>query len=333
METHKVEISFKTIVLTTVFLLSLYFFWLVRDLIYSLFIAFILMSALRPPVMYLVGRKVPRLLAALLIFLSVVLIFVLLVSLIIPPIISETANLIISLPTIVRNLNPTLYTYLNLNSITQYIPDATSQIFKVATSAFSNLLFLVTTIFFSFYFLIQEDIIKRFLLKFFPEDRAHRINETIRRAEGRMSSWFWGEIQLMTVVGCLSFIGFNLVGLKYALPLAVLAGLLEVVPNLGPIFAAVPAALIGFSQSYVMGLAAIAVSIVVQQLENNLIVPIIMRNAVGLNPIVTLIALIVGQRVGGGVLGVLLAIPSFLFLETLFSEFFKNKKIFDHLKI
>lgn len=333
METRKVEISFKTIVLTTVFLLSLYFFWIIRDLIFSLFIAFILMSALHPPVQFLVRHKIPRLLSALVIVLSLVLIFILLVSLILPPIIAETANMIINLPVMIHSLNPTLYTYLNLSALTQYLPDATSQIFKLAGSIFTNVIFVVTTVFFSFYFLVQEDILKRFLLHFVTEEKALRINEIVQRAEKRMSSWFWGEIQLMTVVGCLSFVGYNLIGLKYALSLAVLAGLLEVIPNLGPIFSVIPAALIGFSQSYVLGLAAIAVSIVVQQLENNLIVPIIMRNAVGLNPIVTLVALIIGQRIGGGVLGVLLAIPCFLFLETLFNEFFKGRKLFDHIKV
>lgn len=333
MQTHRVEITFKTILMTVLFLLSLYVLWMVHDLIYSLFIAFIIMSALRPAVLFLVRRKVPRFLAALIVFVVFVLFFITLISLIIPPIITETASLIVSLPLIIRSINPALYTYLNIGSMTQYLPTATSQILQIAGGIFSNVIFVVTTLFFSFYFLIEEDIIKRFLLKFVVEEKAHRLSETVKAAESRMSSWFWGEIQLMTVVGCLSFIGFNLVGLRYALPLAVLAGLLEVVPNLGPVMAAVPAALIGFSQSYVMGFAALAVSVVVQQLENNLIVPMIMRNAVGLNPIVTLMALIIGSRIGGGVLGVLLAIPSFLFIETLLTDFFKGKKLFDHLKI
>src|SRR6266487_4018511 len=119
MNTHRVEISFKTIFLTVLFLFSLYFLWIIRDLIFSLFIAFILMSALRPPVVYLVHKKVPRVLAALLVFVLFLLFFIFLISLIIPPIISETANLVISLPVILRNINPALYTYLNLGSVTQ----------------------------------------------------------------------------------------------------------------------------------------------------------------------------------------------------------------------
>ncbi len=129
---------------------------------------------------------------------------------------------------------------------------------------------------------------------------------------------------LMFIVGLLSFIGFSLVGIKYALPLAVLAGLLEIVPNLGPTIAAVPTILIGLSQSYFMGLVALAITFLVQQLENNVIVPMIMKKATGLNPIFILIALIIGGRIGG-VLGLILALPATLILETLLIEVIKEK--------
>ena len=73
-----------------------------------------------------------------------------------------------------------------------------------------------------------------------------------------MSGWFWGEIVLMIVVGLLTYVGLSLMGMKYALALAVLSGLLEVIPGLGPITATIPAFFIGLSQSYVLGLSMIA---------------------------------------------------------------------------
>ena len=141
-----------------------------------------------------------------------------------------------------------------------------------------------------------------------------------------MSNWFWGEITLMLIVGVLTYLGMSLIGIKYVLALAVLAGILEVIPNLGPTLAAIPAMLIGFSQSIFLGLAALAVSFIVQQLENNFIVPLVMKKATGLNPIITLVALIVGGRVGG-VLGVVLAIPATLFLEVLLIELLKQDNL------
>ena len=123
----------------------------------------------------------------------------------------------------------------------------------------------------------------------------------------------------MTVVGLLTYVGLNLIGIRYALALAVLAGLLEAVPNLGPTLSSVPAILLGFATSPVMGFAAIALYFIVQQLENNIIVPVVMKKAVGLNPIITLLALLIGGKMGG-VLGILLAIPITVFLETVLIE-------------
>lgn len=140
-----------------------------------------------------------------------------------------------------------------------------------------------------------------------------------------MSSWFWGEIVLMTIVGVFTYIGLVFIGVPYALPLAVFAGLLEIVPNIGPIISAIPAVIIGFSQSYFAGFSAMALYIIVQQLENSVIVPAIMKKAVGLNPVLTLVALLLGGRIGG-MLGVLLSIPILLFAETLLREYIPSKK-------
>jgi len=145
------------------------------------------------------------------------------------------------------------------------------------------------------------------------------------KAEKRLNSWFWGEITLMTVVGLLTFIGLNLIGIRYALALAVLAGLLEAIPNLGPTISSIPAILLGFAVSPVMGVTALALYFIIQQLENNLIVPVVMKKAVGLNPIITLIALIVGGKIAG-VLGVILAVPTTIFIETVLIEIQKGRK-------
>lgn len=316
----KVEISAKTIIFTIAFLLLLYFLWIVKDLIFSLFIAFILMSALRPPVFWLERHKVPHMAAALIVYLLFILFFIFLISLIIPPIVIEISNLITNLPTIIQRLDPSIYKRLNFDTITQYIPSVTSNAFDIFKGVATNTFFVISTLFFGFYFLLQENILKNFLSRFFDESRTETLRSTVSRAEKRMSAWFWGEITLMTVVGVFTFIGLNVIGMKYALALAVLAGLLEVVPNIGPIISAIPAILIGFAFSPFLGGATVALYIIVQQLENNLIVPFIMKNAVGLNPIVTLIALVVGNRIGGTI-GVLLAIPAYLFFEVLFLEF------------
>ena len=243
----------------------------------------------------------------------------LLFYIIIPPLLSEFTILIRNLPAIVAKINPDLKNTIQFDTIAQYVPNVADQLVTILTSILSNAFFVISTTFFGFYFLLEEKVIKKLLKTFFPEDRAHEYSLIFEKAELRMSSWFWGELILMTVVGTFTYIGLVLLGMKYALPLAVLAGLLEVVPNIGPIISSVPAILIGLSINPVLGLSALLLYILVQQFENHLIVPIIMNKVVGINPIVTLIALIIGGKLGG-VLGVLLAIPIFMFVETIVTE-------------
>ena len=318
-EKHIVAISVRSIILFTLIPLVLFFLWLIRDLIFSLLIGFILMSALRPAVLFLSNNKIPRTVAIIFVYLVFVLFFIALISLIVPPIVIETSVLLRSLPAIIEDLSPQLSKYVDLTDMTRYVPNVTNNILELIGSVFSNTLFIVTTLFFGFYFLLEENLLDKFLKRYFHESTVKRVTSVLEIAEKRMSSWFWGELTLMTVVGLLTFIGLNIIGMKYALPLAVLAGLLEVVPNIGPVISSIPAIILGFSNSAFGGFAAMALYVIVQQLENNLIVPIIMRKAVGINPILTLIALILGGRLGG-VLGILLAIPILLFIETVVSE-------------
>ena len=327
----KIEISYKTIIFTVVFLLAIQFVWTVRDLLFALLIGFIFMSALRPHVNRLKKHGLPHGLAVVIVYLSFLLFFVALLLIIIPPIVNETFSFLRTLPTIIDQVSSQLSPWVPTSTLTSYIPNVTDQVVKVITGFFSNAFFIISTLFFGFYFLLDADVIERLTNRYIAELHAKRIIRVFKQAEERMSSWFWGEITLMSIVGALSFIGFSLVGIKYALPLAVLAGILEVVPTIGPLLATVPAFFVGISHSYLQGISALAISFVVQQLENNLIVPVVMKRAVGLSPVVTFIALIIGGKIGG-VMGVLLAIPVFLFLETIVLELRKEKGLADKLR-
>ncbi|MBP9690696.1 AI-2E family transporter [Candidatus Woesebacteria bacterium] len=324
-ETTHIVISPWSIALFTLIPLALYFVWAIRDIMFSLLIAFIVMSSLRPGVQYLIQHKVPRGVAIGLVFAFFVLFFLSLISIIIPPIVIETSNLIRTLPVILEDLAPQLQGVVDFSSISSIVPNITDNVLGFVSALFSNTLFVIATLFFGLYFLIEENLVDKFLHRYISKERADRLSETLAKAEMRMSSWFWGELTLMTVVGVLTYVGLSIIGVKYALPLAVLAGLLEVVPNIGPTISAIPAIIIGFGTSYFTGFSALALAVIIQQLENNLIVPMIMKRAVGLNPILTLLSLLLGGRFGG-VLGMLLAIPMVLFIETLVEEYLHPKQ-------
>lgn len=323
MKASKIEISSRTIIFTVFFLIGLNVLWQIKELIFSLFIAFIISGALKPIVDFFENRKINRSLAAFVVYILFLLIVANLFALVIPPLINEITHLFKYFPTILKTTLPQISPYMDFSTLAQNLPNIANETVNLVKNLFSNVIFMTSTLFFGFYLLLEKNFIENILVNFFDDAEAKRINLIVERAQRRTGSWFWGELILMLIVGIMTYIGLTIIGMKYALALAVLAGLLEVVPTLGPIISTIPAALIGFSSSYSLGLSNIIVYFIVQQLENNLLVPIVMKKIVGLHPIITLIALFIGSKLAG-ILGVLLAVPITIFIETLLIE---NQKL------
>jgi len=330
-DNYKIEISSRTIIFTVFFLLLLKFLWMIQDVLFSIFIAFIIMSALKPYVSFLEKSKLPRFLSALIVYLLFLTFFFSVLFIALPPLVIESTLLFKALPSVMQRIAPNAMTLLNLDSVFQYLPNIANQFFDIVGGIFSNAVFLISTLFFSFYFLLEENVFRKIISRFFSEEKGRMALIVFDKAEKRLNGWFWGEMTLMTVVGLFTFIGLNLVGIRYPLALAVLAGLLEAVPNLGPTLSSIPAILLGFAVSPFLGFAAMVLYFIIQQLENNLIVPVVMKKAVGLNPIITLLALLIGGKIGG-VLGILLAIPITLVLETAIMEIINAPKAAENLR-
>ena len=124
----------------------------------------------------------------------------------------------------------------------------------------------------------------------------------------------------MFAVGFLTFVGLRILGVKYALTLAVIAGILEIVPVIGPIISSIPAIIIGFTQSPFLGLLVLILYAVIQQSENHIIVPKVMQKTTGLSPVVIVISFLIGAKLLG-LLGILLAVPIAVILSVFVDEF------------
>ncbi len=315
---YLVEITPKTIVFTVFFLLLLKFLWLIKSIVFSLIIAFIISSAFKPIIRFLVKFKIHRLLATIMIYILFIFFSISLFYFIIPPIIIEFSNFIKSFPLYLNTIFPEKNIF-DINLFLQQASQITSGFFNLVKSVFSNFISLVSTLFFSFYFSLEENIIRKFVNTFLPENKSLFINKIIDKIEQRLNNWFWAEVILMTIVGTLTYFGLSIIGLPYAFSLAVLAGLLEAIPNLGPIVSAIPAAIIGLAQSPFYFFVTIGLYFLIQQTENNLIVPLVMKKTVNLNPLITLLTLLIGGQIAG-IAGVLLSVPFALILETIFLE-------------
>jgi predicted PurR-regulated permease PerM len=183
-----------------------------------------------------------------------------------------------------------------------------SRLLGVATAVFSGVLYLIFTLILALYLTIDGDRIRRYLIQFLPLDRQAQAVLLSERVGGRLGAWARGEALLAGIIGGLTWLGALAIGLPYAGALALIAAVGELIPNLGPIIAAIPLIAVGFLSSPAQGLLALALAIAVQQLENNLIVPRVMSQAVNLHPVAVMLAILAGNQLIG-IPGALLAVP------------------------
>jgi len=312
----KFEVSTKTVVFTVLFLLSLFLLWQIRALIVLLFISFVFMEAVNPAIVRLEKFKIPRPLAILIVYIIILAVISFAVAGIVPILVEQTAGLVQTLPNTLSNIKILGTNPIDLSSQFKILENLPGGIAKTAISLVSNVISAFVIMFLTFYLLLEKKNFSKYSLEMFGENGQKKAIAIIERLESRLGSWVTAEFFLMTIIGGLSYIAYLSLGLKYAVPLAIFAGLLEAVPSIGPTVATVVAALVGFTISPLIGILTIIVGIVIQQLENNIIVPKIMKQTVGFNPLVTILLIAAGAKLGG-VVGAILALPIFLTLETI----------------
>jgi len=290
------------------------------DIIALIFVSILITLAVCPLVDWLEKYRIKRGLSAIVILLSFFSFVVTSAVSVAAPLISQTEQFIQKLPALIEMVSPVKF---DVNSFSTQIIQVPNQVFKIAIGTFSGLLTAFATIVLSYYMIQEMHKLKGYFTFWFA-DKGDKYYSIVEKLEIQIGHWIRGEVLLMLIVGILSYLGYVIIGLPYAVALGVIAGLLELVPNVGPTVAAIPAALVGFSISPAHGIGALIVAIVVQQLENNLIVPKVMQKTTGLNPIITLLAIMIGLKLGGPLLAVL-SLPVVLSARVILAHIKLNK--------
>ena len=314
----KIEISHRTIIFTVILLAGIWLIIQIRDILSLLFISFILMSALRPLVDAMTRYRLPRIIAILVTYGLIFGVFGLSLASSIPSLATQSTRLVSQLPIFVQRVLP--YWNIDIGALTQQIAPIGENLLKLTLGIFSNIITTLAVLVFTFYLLLERTHTETFLKSFMGDDVAQKILTVLHRIEGRLSAWVHGQLFLMVLIGFLVYLGLTLLHLEFALPLAILAGLLEIVPTIGPIVSAIPAVLVAVAASPVLALSVVALYFIIQQLENNLVVPLVMKRSVGLSPLVTIISVMIGARLAG-VVGAILAIPTFLVIQSIVGAF------------
>lgn len=325
---RRVEISHKTIIFTVLFLLLLWFLFQIRQVLVIMLVGLILMAAFNRMVVRMERWRIPRPLAILLIYILIFGSFVSILVLILPPLLSQTGVFLANLTENIDALRPLgIDTSLVQEQARKLLSNFTSfsgRIVQVVGGIFGNIFVFMAILVIGFYLLLERKNLDKHLLRLFGEKSSERVAQIVDKIEQRLGKWLRAQLSLMVLVGILTYIGLLILGLDYALPLAILAGLLEIIPNIGPIVASIPGIIAGLVISPWMGLATAIMYIVVQQLENQVIVPQVFARETGVSPLVAIPALFAGFKIGG-VAGAFLAIPVVILIEILVAEYFTSK--------
>lgn len=318
MSTRKVtiNISLKSYLLGAAVVLSIFFFQHILSLISLLFVAFLVSIAVGPLVNFLEKKRVPRSISSFLILLFLFSGIATLAVSLISPLINQTTAFLAQLPPLIEKLAP--YN-IDFSSILTPQFSTAGGVIKIALGTFSGVIAFFTLIVIAYYMIQDRPNLEETLVNLFGETKGNVYFHAVSELELRLGAWVRGELFLMALVGSLNYVGFLLIGLPSAIPLAVIAGLLELIPNVGPTVAAIPAVIVGFSISPTIGFMTVGLAILVQQLENNLFVPKVMQKAIGLHPVVTIVVLSVGFKLGGPILAIL-ALPLVLSIRVLFAH-------------
>lgn len=317
-----IDISVGVVLRTILIILGLWFLYMIKDVLALLFLSIVLVSAIEPMVDWMQKKKIPRSVGVLLIYLFLVLLIGVSVYFLIPPIEKQfsdftqnfsqysekTSNSFQGIRDFLDKSHIVFDTQKFFENLGNDISNSSGGIFATTVGVFSGLISTIVVLSLTFYMAAKEDGFGKFIVLVVPENHQRYALSLTERIKDKIGKWMQGQLILMFVVFVLDYIGLLIVGIPYALVLAIFAGLMEIIPYVGPIISAIPGIILGFLISPITGLFVFLVYVVVQQLENHIITPQIMKKAVGLNPIVVILALLVGAKLGGA-FGAIVAIP------------------------
>lgn len=341
-----IQISAGTILKALLIALAFILFYYLRDIVLVVLLAIIIASAVEPGTQWFLRRGVPRILAVLLMYFVAMMVLVVVFYFLFLPLLNQSATFLSTLPGYLGELqvwNPLQNSELlssnsaiagfsktfSLSQIVEQINTAVSSysegFFSTASMVFGGILSFLMVIVLSFYLSVESDGVSNFLRIVTPAKNEKYILSLWKRSQHKIGLWMQGQIVLAIIIAMLVFLGLTLLQVENALLLAVLAGMFEIIPLFGPILAAIPAVTLALvTNGMASALLVVGLYIIIHQFENQLIYPLVVRKIVGVPPIVSILALIVGYKLAGFV-GLLISVPLATMLIELLNDVEKNK--------
>jgi predicted PurR-regulated permease PerM len=302
--------------------------WFLSGIVILIVASIIFAAALNPSVTSLQKLKIPRPLAVTILYVLVFGILGLIVYLVTPTITQQIQSLLNNLPDIQNKLEASLApqpwllsSYKTLTTTVTSRPDIVlNQVSQTALGFGASIFGFVTILVLTFYFLLNSRQIANGLVKYIPsKGKREEVLHIASTSSVKLGHWIRGQLLTCLIVFVVTFIVLSLLGVPYSLTLALIAGVLQFIPFVGAVVGAIPAVLVAFTISPIKAVFVVIFFIILQMVIGNIVVPQVMKKAVGVSPIIILIAALVGFSLLG-VLGVLLAVPIAAVIDVVFES-------------
>lgn len=328
------DISWESIFKILVAVILIYFLYALRDVFVWIIFAIIISVLFEPIINFLTKRRVPRLVAVLLVYFVIFGFIGFLIYLTAPILTSEIQQMVKILPQYFEKIALPLRAlglkaFENIEEFTNFLNKSLEQmaqtIFNAIAAIFGGALATFSIISISFFLSLEEKPIAKTLQLIVPKKYESAISELWLKCERKISGWFLSTILGCVFVGVLSYFSFLLLKVKYPFTLGLLAGILDFLPIIGPLITGFIIFLITFLENFWQAVFVLVIFILIQQIENNILLPALATKFVGLPPVIVLLALTIGGILWG-IWGALLAIPFFGILFEFLKEFLQKRK-------
>ncbi len=334
-----IDISYQSILRVIAVLVAIYLVFYVLDVLVVLFVAVLTALTMEPAVDYMQKQRgIPRVFGAGLLILITLAVIGGIIYVIAPPLAHEIGQMANAMPAYIEQID---FRYIMDNgqglglSVTDLqdillnlsvaLKNAAGYLLSGTLGLLGGIFSAVLTIVIAFYLVLEDNGIEKFVRAAAPEGMQEQCLHTVRKIEKKLGNWFVGQLSLGVIIGLLSLIGLSVLGVPYALVLALIAGVFELVPYIGPILSAIPAIIVGATVSPTLAALVFVLYFLIQEFENYLIVPKVMEKSVGLHPVIIILAATMGGEFGG-IVGMILAVPIATILFIILTDIKEFKK-------
>jgi predicted PurR-regulated permease PerM len=314
--------------------------YLVRNALTLVYLSFMLALGISPAIGWLERqpwfgkkRKTPRWAAVIVFYLGALSILVAIYLIVVPPFIAQAGDLWTKAPEYVAKAQDWLVKHqlqkkaFTMSELLQRAPspnEAVSGMIGVVHQVAGFILAAFTVVLLSIYFLLDGETLFRMYVRALPKESRGHLWKISSDVAQKVGAWMAGQAFLCVLIGATAGLGFWLIGLPYFYVMALICAIGELIPIVGPIMAAIPAVLVAATVSLNTAMITAAYLFVQQQIENNLIIPKLMKSQTGVSPLIVMVAIIVGGEFLG-VIGALLAVPTAAVIQILIRDYLDSR--------